>query len=277
MREYSEAVTGLLRTSAAVRSVSYLGAMVAVLIGSSIVHRRYTANIADHPHIIALPGVIGITYLFARLHPDDVVAWTRTPSRDNVEQCVAGLVLGAAASASVLGIEGALGWVSAPAWGWNDGKQPAHVIAVAALTAAQEVPVIINEELVFRGYGLDMLREAFGLPAAVALSTLLFARYHGPGWRNLLGLSAFGLFLTFLRLRTGSLWLPAGAHLAWNLVQISIFGPSDSTPSLRPLQVHGPREWTGKPGTAEWGWFGVLAVVGLAAVAGVELWRHQRG
>jgi len=275
MKGKLHSVVALLRKSAVLRSTSYLASMVGVLATSSVVHRRYAAGTADHVHPIAFPGVVGITYLFARLRPADTVGWNRTPSRHDYAELAAGLTLGAAAISGILSIERALGWLSAPTWGWHNGIKPGTVIIVAVLTTAQEVPLIIDEELVFRGYGLDALRDAYGLPVAVVLSTLLYARYHGPGWRNLLGLSAFGLFLALLRLRTGSLWLPVGTHLAWNLMQTAVFGPAEGTPSLRPLRVHGPAQWVGTPSTVEWGWFGVLAATALAALAGAELWRHQ--
>jgi hypothetical protein len=111
-----------------------------------------------------------------------------------------------------------------------------------ALKAAQEALLVSNEELIFRGYGLDTLRAAFGLPVALAISVPLFARYHGPGWKPFLGLSTVGLFLAFLRLGTGNLWLAAVFHYGWNIAQKSIFGPEDSAPSLRPLRQGGEQQ-----------------------------------
>jgi hypothetical protein len=117
---------------------------------------------------------------------------------------------------------------------------------------------------------------ALRLPGALAVSTALFARYHGPGGKRFLGLSAAGLLLALLRLRTGNLWLVAGFHLAWNLMQKSVFGPPDGAPSLRPLHLHGPATWVGRPGHPEPGWLQILWTLGLAAVVGAELWQsHQ--
>lgn len=107
--------------------------------------------------------------------------------------------------------------------------------------------------MIFRGYWLDTLRAAFGTPTALAIAVPLFARYHGSGWKRLLGVSAAGLLLAFLRLGTGNL-LAAGFHYGWNIAQKSIFGPEDSTPSLRPLRLHGPEAWGGRPGYPEPGW-----------------------
>ena len=142
------------------------------------------------------------------------------------------------------------------------------MVASAALSAAQTALIVFDEEVIFRDYGFDQLRAAIGLPAALVVSALLFARYHGPGWHRLLSLSAAGLLLAILRLRTGNLWLAAGFHYGWNVTQKSIFGPKDGTPSLRPLKLHGPAQWVGRPGHPEPGWLQTLATIGMAVAAG---------
>jgi hypothetical protein len=135
--------------------------------------------------------------------------------------------------------------------------------------------LVFDEEMVFRGYGLDTLREALGLAGAFVVSIPLFALYHGMGWRRLLGLSAAGLLLALLRLRTGSLWFGAGFHFAWNLVQEGVFGPADRAPSLRPLAVHGPGVWVGRPGYPEPGWLQIIWTLVMALIAGASLWRSR--
>jgi membrane protease YdiL (CAAX protease family) len=265
----------LLRASATARSAAYLGSMVGVLLASG----KYPYDL-DNPfernvHPIAFPGVIGLTNLFTWLRPEDRAGWDRPPTRDELADFARGMALGAAACASMLGVAAAKGWVSAPAWGWGEGRTPWAVLASVALLTAQEGTIVYDEEMVFRGYGLDTLRAALGLPGALALSIALFARYHGPGANRFLGLSAAGLLLALLRLRTGNLWLVSGFHLAWNVTQKSIFGPPDGAPSLRPLHIHGPAEWVGRPGYPEPGWLQILWTLGLAAVASVSLW-HAR-
>lgn len=228
-----------------------------------------------NPHPLAFAGVVGITNLFSYLQPGDRRGWDRPPTRAELADFGRGLALVSAACCAMLGVAAAKGWVSAPAWGWQDGLTPGAVLASAALIAAQEGTLVYDEEMVFRGYGLDKLAQALGLPAALAVSIPLFARYHGPGWKRFLGLSAAGVLLALLRLRTGNLWLAAGFHYGWNVVQKAIFGPPDGAPSLRPLQLHGPAAWVGRPGHPEPGWMQILATVGMAAIAGVALRRRR--
>lgn len=130
--------------------------------------------------------------------------------------------------------------------------------------------------MIFRGYGLDMLHKALDLPGALLLSIGLFARYHGPGWKRFLGLGVAGLLLSLLRLRTGNLWYVAGYHFGWNIAQKSIFGPPDDASSLRPLHLHGPEEWIGRPAHPDPGWLQILTTVRMTVLAGAWLWRQKQ-
>lgn len=265
-----------LRDSAALRSAAYYSAMVGVLMGCLQLPYDPESPFDEHVHPQAFPGVVVITDLFTRLCPEDRATWTRQPTAADLADLTRGVLLGTTVSAAVLGVGMARGWMSAPAWGWEQGLTPATVLAAISLKAAQEGCLVFNEEVIFRGYGLDTLEEAVGLPAALAISIPLFARYHGAGWKRFLGLSAAGLFLALLRLRTGNLWLAAGFHYGWNIAQKGIFGPADGAPSLRPLQLHGPEAWVGRPGKPEPGWLQIAATVLLVFVAAIALRRAQR-
>lgn len=268
-------VIELLRTSAATRSVAYFSSMVGVLLACFRLPYNPDNPFEEHVHPQAFPGVVAITDLFTRLRPEDRAAWTRQPTTADLSDLARGIALGTTVSAAVLGVGMAKGWMSAPAWGWEQGLRRETVLAAVALKASQEAVLVFNEEMIFRGYGLDTLRAAFGTPTALAISVPLFARYHGSGWKRLLGLSAAGLLLAFLRLGTGNLWLAAGFHYGWNIAQKSIFGPEDSAPSLRPLRLHGPEAWVGRPGHPEPGWLQIVSTIIMATVAGGWLWRKR--
>lgn len=267
----------LLRTSPTAPSVGYLSSMVGVLLAVSKLPYDTENPFEANGHPLAFPGVVGITNLFTYLAPEDRRGWDRPPNRGELADFARGVAVGGAAWAAMMGIAAAKGWVSAPAWGWREGLTPTVVLASAALIAAQEGTLVFNEEMIFRGYGLDTLTQALGLPGAVALSTGLFARYHGPGWKRFLGLSLPGLYLALLRLRTGNLWLAAGFHFGWNVAQKSLCGPPDGAPSLRPLRVHGPEAWVGRPAHPEPGWLQVLTFGVLALLAGIRHWRARSG
>lgn len=268
-------MTRLLRESPSLRSFAYLSSMVGVLfvVGKLPYDKENPFEANGHP--LAFPGVVGITGLFTYLRPEDRVGWEQWPSRRQLADFARGLVLGGVAWSVTTGIAAAKGWASAPAWGWSDSVSPLGVLSSAVLIAAQEGTLVFDEEMVFRGYGLDTLEQALGLPGALALSIPLFARYHGPGWKRFLGLSVGGLLLALLRLTTGDLWLVAGFHYGWNVAQKSILGPPDGAPSLRPLKIHGPETWIGRPGYPEPGWLQIGTLAVLAALTAAALWRKR--
>jgi membrane protease YdiL (CAAX protease family) len=270
------AVIRLLRDSAGTRSAAYFASMVGVLLTCFKLPHDPDNPFEKHVHPQAFPGVVVITDLFTRLRPEDRAAWTRQPTQADRADLARGMVLGAGASAAVLGVGMAKGWMSAPAWGWERGLSREVVLASIGLTAAQTAVLVFNEETIFRGYGFDTLREAVGLPLAVAITVALFARYHGPGGQRFIGLSAAGLLLTFLRLGTGNLWLAAGVHYGWNVAQVSLFGPADGAPSLRPLHLHGPEVWVGRPGEPDPGFLQIGATLLMAAAGGLWLWSQRR-
>lgn len=83
-----------------------------------------------------------------------------------------------------------------------------------------------TEEIVVRGYLLQWhgLRLTNGW-VAVLLPSILFAVIHLDFHPLvLLNIFLFGLLFSFLSLATGSIWLAAGLHTAWNMAQSNIFG-----------------------------------------------------
>lgn len=265
-----------LRRSHGIRSAAYLGSMVGVIILATRVARDADNPHPYHVHHIAFPGVVVITGLFACLRPEDKEMWWQLPQSQDLKHLVSGAAAGGLAMGSLLAVAAARGWVSAPEWGWEQARiAPTAVLTSIAVTAAHSIVLVFDEEMVFRGYGLDTLRDALGLAGALAVSIPLFALYHGPGWKRFVGLTIAGLFLALFRLRTGSLWYGAGFHFMWNMMQEGVFGPLDQAPSLRPLHLHGPPQWVGRPGYPEPGWLQMIWMAAVAALAGVRFWRAR--
>lgn len=261
------------------RSVAYLSSMAAALIASKYVN----AALAPEPSSLwyrdmntpVLPIVLGLTYAFARLHPEDAAAWHRRPTRHEMLQLANGIALGAAAMLTVYGIGASQGWITSSAWGWEQTSRAAVIQSVSLLTV-QVAIAAWEEEMVFRGYGLDTLRRAIGPIQAIAVSVLLFSLYHGFEPRRAVAMVIGGLTLTLLRLESGGLWLPFGFHFIWNYIQFAIFGPVDDQASIRPITVQGPEQWIGTPGMPEPGLISMLVLASIAAMTGYRLWRKQQ-
>ena len=80
-----------------------------------------------------------------------------------------------------------------------------------------------NEELMFRGYPFQRLAESMGAPGAVAVFSVLFGLVHlgNPNHSvvSTVNTALIGVPLALAYLRTRALWMPVGAHFAWNFLQ----------------------------------------------------------
>ena len=83
----------------------------------------------------------------------------------------------------------------------------------------------VGEELFFRGFVLPGLVRRFGVPAAVVLSSGLFALFHVvPGM--LVPTFLLGAALAWIYLRTGSIWPSIMAHSLQNALALWLAGAS---------------------------------------------------
>ncbi len=134
------------------------------------------------------------------------------------------------------------------------------------------------EEVLLRGYALAAIARVLGPGVALWGTSVLFGLLHvlnpGAGPLALAGVTAAGLLLGALVLRTGSLWPAIGAHLGWNWA-LAFLGDV----SVSGLEVADAPGYDGVAQGAAWlsgGSFGVeasvMAVLMLAAAAGL-VWR----
>ena len=90
------------------------------------------------------------------------------------------------------------------------------------------ITAAMAEELTFRGYPFQRLREATGSFAAVLIMSLLFGAVHlANPHASLIGFlntALIGGVLCVAYLRTWRLWLPFGIHLGWNLTLGTVLG-----------------------------------------------------
>jgi uncharacterized protein len=94
----------------------------------------------------------------------------------------------------------------------------------------------IGEEMLFHGYGFQVLMARLGPFATILPVSVLFAMAHG-GNLNVSGLALFntglwGAALGFAFWRSGDLWLPIGLHVGWNWV-LPLFGANLSGFTMR--------------------------------------------
>ncbi len=166
-------------------------------------------------------------------------------------QLIVGLLVGSvtfALAAAVSMISGGLSFsqneVSWSAVGWT------LLVSFVIFAAAAAF-----EEALFRGYMLQTFMRADMALFAVLLTSTLFASVHNanPNATLLSWTNTFlaGVWFAVAYLKTRTLWMPFGLHLAWNWVQGSIFGVEVSglkdtiqAPLLREIDT-GPAWLTG--------------------------------
>lgn len=77
-----------------------------------------------------------------------------------------------------------------------------------------------GEEMLFRGFGFQILLRAVGAWTTVLPVGVVFAALHagnpGATWLGLLNTAGFGVLFGYAFLRSHDLWLPIGLHFGWN-------------------------------------------------------------
>jgi uncharacterized protein len=86
----------------------------------------------------------------------------------------------------------------------------------------------LNEELVFRGFPLQLLIDGLGeWPAMIVMSTLFGALHLNNPNASFLGILntiVAGILMSLAYVRTRSLWMPYAIHAGWNLGLGFVFG-----------------------------------------------------
>jgi membrane protease YdiL (CAAX protease family) len=130
---------------------------------------------------------------------------------------------------------------------------------VVLVFAAGVVPGFC-EEVAFRGYFQPVLQYRYGMRAGVAFAATLFALMHMDPW-HLPALFLIGLYLGYLYVWTGLLWVPVTAHFVNNAASVVlVYAAPDA--SLSQMD-QAPPLW-------------LVGLGGVAFLAAVSWLRHHR-
>ncbi len=141
------------------------------------------------------------------------------------------------------------------------------------------ITVGVQEELLFRGYLLQVIAEGIGKVGAALLLSIPFGVLHyfntGGTMVGAVATGVAGLLLCYAYFRTRSLWLPIGLHITWNFTMSWVFGLPVSGEQLPRPPIQGI---VGEPNWLSGGQFGpegsVLCFVGMAVMA-LLIFRSQ--
>ncbi len=185
-----------------------------------------------------------------------------------------GAAAGGAIIAAVLLVQLGAGWLT-----WAREAEAGSPLAAAATLAAILFGAALAEELLVRGYPLQVLAERFGGAIAIGATAVVFSALHGMNPNAavlpLINIGLAGVLLGVAYWRTYSLWFATGVHFGWNwtmaLSDLSVSGLQLGVPGYEP-RLSGPELWTG----GEFGPEGGLLVT-LASLAAIAwLWRTRR-
>ena len=190
-----------------------------------------------------LGGTVALTWAFCRFLHHGPLADLGLHRQGWVRNLLGGWAVGASMVVLIFVIYLAVGWLSV------EGLAPdvtAFVIVALSWIASSTV-----EEITTRGYIMQRLAPAWGMPVAIAVASLIFTLPHAlnPHVTVLALANTFlvGIFFAVSYLLTRSLWLPIGLHIGWNLAEIGLGFPDSGfvEPGLIRSTVQGPSLITG--------------------------------
>jgi membrane protease YdiL (CAAX protease family) len=128
----------------------------------------------------------------------------------------------------------------------------------------------VGEEMLFRGYGFQVLVKAIGPFATILPMGVLFGLAHSQNlhftWLALLNTVLWGIVLGYAFVVSGDLWLPVGLHFGWNWV-LPLLGANLSGFTMGVtgyvLQWKIGEPWSGGEYGPEGGWLTTAVVVAL--------------
>jgi membrane protease YdiL (CAAX protease family) len=136
-------------------------------------------------------------------------------------------------------------------------------------------PLAYFEEVAFRGYPFNVLRQQYALPISQFIVAVAFALYHiAMGWNIMvafMGPFVWSFLFGLAKERSGGIALPTGIHTALNVCQ-SLFGLKGSEGSLWSLTLP---EGTSSAAQDRIDLVGILMHVCLLAILLVLTFRDQ--
>jgi len=200
----------------------FLSAKLLVWIGGyflGVVLSQFLAAVATNWLVLRIYGGYQLTYLGLK--------WNRA-SMVNLGLGVAG-GMGSAALVLVPPLAARIAVLApteAARMGWDS---ILFTIAVILMGSA-------GEEILFRGYGFQILLSVWGPFATIFTVGAVFAALHGANpnstWLAIANTAGFGILFGYAFLRSGDLWLPIGLHFGWNFT-LPLFGVNVSGITMR--------------------------------------------
>lgn len=169
-------------------------------------------------------------------------------------------------------------------WVKIDPQMASFTMAALGSSAVFIILAAAFEEVMMRGYVLQMLMAKYSAATSIIVSSLIFVALHAGnlikdpiGVMGAINIFVASILMSVAYLRTGALWLPIGVHAGWNFMQGPVLGINvsgfDLSNGWHVVTLQGPKWATG----GEFGFeAAVPAVVGpLIGIALVYLFFRR--
>lgn len=177
--------------------------------------------------VMELGVILLLTYLFRRfLDRQSFTSLGFERRRGWLWEIGLGIILGFVLMGGIFLVEWAGGWLTVGDGVWHF-QAPGPALLMLAGYFTLFVLAGASEEIMFRGYILQNLREWPGTLFAVVISSTLFGLVHGlnPNFNLFaaVNIALAGVSFCYAYLITGNLWLPLAYHFSWNFFQGPVF------------------------------------------------------
>ncbi|GMK49127.1 CAAX amino protease [Paenibacillus glycanilyticus] len=146
------------------------------------------------------------------------------------------------------------------------------------------IVVALSEELFTRGYIQGLIKYHYGTPAAIIVSSIIFALMHSmnPNMYEtpfpFINICLAGILFSIARELTGGLWWPIGLHMSWNFFQGYVYGfqvsGTEPVPAVLQVTDNGPIQLSGGEFGAEGSYMASLVLI-LGIIAIYFLYRRK--
>jgi len=148
-------------------------------------------------------------------------------STRTIRDMIFGFLIAFISLAFLYSLEVLFGWVKFNSFAWET-QSPVSVLRGTLMAIIIFILVGWNEELLSRGYHLQVIESGTNISVGLIISATIFGLLHilnpNANWISTLGIVFAGIFLGFGYVRTRNLWLPIGLHIGWNFSEGVIFG-----------------------------------------------------
>lgn len=139
------------------------------------------------------------------------------------------------------------------------------------------IPLAFMEELGFRAYPLQILKDRTGIRLSIVITSVLFALYHiANGWTitsSFYGPGVWGLVFGLAAVYSKGIAMPTGVHYAVNLTT-SAFADADNRVSLWTVRQPGIPQI--KTGAIDWATILPAFILFVFAIICIELYVKQK-